>query len=403
MSTRLKNVLIGSFFIVAAGLIVWMIFFIKPTVGNGKQKLYARFSNVTMISKGTRVTVEGFPVGEVEALYPIPNARTHPVVDAMGNLYYYQATLRLDSSVKVYTTDEVAIKTYGLLGEKSIVIEPRPAPPHVKPQLVTEKTPIYVRSLSELDRAFHEMTGLAQAAKTTFTEVNGWLCAHGEGLAHALSGFGSAMEQLTVALQAFNSSDLLQEATEAVTNVNGVVCRILEGLDTLQATGTFANIGSIAESMKSTLDSIAHISQHIAEGRGTLGKLVEYNDVYMELQGAMNKFNALMQDINTYGLFFYQNKTWMRLRAQRALEMEQLQKPEHFKRFCENQIQEIQTSMHKLAQLIEGAKGENQKEVLENQSFRKDFSEFLDRVDELSHKLKMYNDELVHIKKKGCP
>ena len=59
--------------------------------------------------------------------------------------------------------------------------------------------------------------------------------------------------------------------------------------------------------------------------------------------------------------------------------------------------------MQKLAELIEKVKGIQQNEVLENQTFRKDFSEFLDHVDHLSSKLKMYNDELVRLKQKRCP
>ncbi len=403
MSDKLKNVLIGSFFIVIAALVIWMIFFIKPTIGNGKQILFVRFSDVTMIRKGTRVTLEGFPVGEVVTLYPIADARTHPVVDALGNLYFYQATLKVDSSVKMYQTDEIAVETYGLLGEKSIAILPKPIPLGEKPKLVTEKTPIYARSLSQLDLVFHEMTRLAKIVQNTFSLVNTWFEDHEDLVTNVLASLESTMQEMSQALHALNASGLVQDAKTTIENINEVMTSIRDGLEELQRSHAFANMGAILEDAKNAFAHIASITKTISSGEGTLGKLIENNDLYMELQSAMHKFHMLMQDINQYGLFFYQNKTWMRLRAQRAIEMEHLENPENFQQYCEEQVHKIQGSMQKLAELIEKVKGIQQNEVLENQTFRKDFSEFLDHVDHLSSKLKMYNDELVRLKQKRCP
>ena len=50
-------------------MIIWIIMFLKPSVGDGKQILYVRFSDVNNIPIGTRVIFAGKPVGEVVAIH----------------------------------------------------------------------------------------------------------------------------------------------------------------------------------------------------------------------------------------------------------------------------------------------------------------------------------------------
>ena len=142
MIDYMKNMLIGLFVIVACGLVVGIILFLEPSVGDGKQTLVVRFSNINGLSLGTRVMFAGKPVGEVIEIQQIPHARDQPT-DELGQVYFYQLILKLDSSVRMYNTDEITVQTSGLLGEKSIAIIPRSPPKGVKPTLITSKTPIY--------------------------------------------------------------------------------------------------------------------------------------------------------------------------------------------------------------------------------------------------------------------
>src|SRR5271167_1550541 len=104
MGKQTKNMLIGLFVILACAVIVWLILFLKPGVGDGKQTLYVRFSTINQINVGTRVLFAGRPVGEVVAVQEIQDARKKPMSDVLGEIYYYQLVLKVDSSVKVYDT-----------------------------------------------------------------------------------------------------------------------------------------------------------------------------------------------------------------------------------------------------------------------------------------------------------
>ena len=140
MSNQLKNIMIGIFLIGAISVFVGIVFFLHPSVGDEKQTLYVRFSNINKINVGTRVLFAGKAVGEVTEINQIYHARETQPSDSLGRLFFYQLTLRVDSNVKVYNTDEISIQTSGLLGEKSIAIVPKAPPKGVTPERLTDKT-----------------------------------------------------------------------------------------------------------------------------------------------------------------------------------------------------------------------------------------------------------------------
>ena len=75
MIDYMKNMMIGLFVVVACSLIVGIILFLEPSVGDGKESLVVRFSNINGLSLGTRVMFAGKPVGEVVIIEQIPHKR----------------------------------------------------------------------------------------------------------------------------------------------------------------------------------------------------------------------------------------------------------------------------------------------------------------------------------------
>jgi phospholipid/cholesterol/gamma-HCH transport system substrate-binding protein len=69
MTDKMKNILIGLFVSAAVTLTIAMILFLDPKIGDGKKTLEVRFSNISGITIGTRVTFAGKPVGEVESIF----------------------------------------------------------------------------------------------------------------------------------------------------------------------------------------------------------------------------------------------------------------------------------------------------------------------------------------------
>ncbi len=123
-----KNFMIGTFVLVAFAIIIYILLFLHPTVGDEGQILKVRFTNIDKISIGTRVLFAGHPVGEVDDIQEVDDARSLVNLHD-GKVYIYELTLKIDSGVIVYTSDQIAASTSGLLGERAVSITPHAAKP----------------------------------------------------------------------------------------------------------------------------------------------------------------------------------------------------------------------------------------------------------------------------------
>lgn len=387
--------LIGLFVIAACTLVISLILFLEPTVGDGKQVLNIRFANINGIGVGTRVLFAGKPVGEVVKIEEIPQAREQPT-NELGQVYFYQLVLHVDSSVRLYNTDEVTVQTSGLLGEKSIGIFPKAPPRGVNPQRITAKTPVYAESIDPLESAFSELADLSDKVESTLTKVNNWIDENGSALGSAIRSFGSAMSEVSCAMQRVNHLRIIDDVKVAIQNFSDTMCQINSAVDELQQGNVFCNFSIMMDNMKNVSFNVDEITKDIADGQGTLGKLIKYDDFYMRMTAVMSKVDTLMNDVNQYGIFFYLNKQWQRTRLKRVTAMNCLDSPASFKSYFEGEVDLIVTSMERLSMLIDKANMRpDSDKILQSEMFKKDFADMMRQVDELSDMLKLYNQKLI--------
>ncbi len=394
MIDKTKNLLIGLFVIAACTLVISLILFLEPTVGDGKQVLNVRFANINGIGVGTRVLFAGKPVGEVVKIEEIPHAREQPT-NELGQVYFYQLVLHVDSSVRLYNTDEVTVQTSGLLGEKSIGIFPKAPPRGVRPVRITAKSPVYAESIDPLESAFSELADLSDKVETTLSKVNSWIDENGSALGSAIRSFGAAMSEVTCTVQRVNHLRIVDDVKVAIENFSDTMysanCALTEMLDG----NVFCNFSIMMDNLKDSSFNVETITKDLADGQGTLGKLIKYDDFYLRMSSVMTKANTLMNDINQYGLFFYLNKQWQRTRIKRVTALNALETPAEFKHYFEGEVDLIVSAMERLSMLIDKAKSSPESRcILQTDLFKEDFADMMRQVDELSEMLKLYNQKL---------
>jgi phospholipid/cholesterol/gamma-HCH transport system substrate-binding protein len=394
MGEQTKNMLIGAFVIACCAVIIWLILFLKPGVGDGKQTIYVRFSAINQINVGTRVLFAGKPVGEVVAIQEIFDARQKPIADALGEIYCFQLVLKVDSSVKVYDTDEIIVQTTGLLGEKSIAIIPKLPPKGVTPKLIDDH-PIYAQSVDPIENALNKLSSLSKDMSKTFQQISSWFQKNGDDLGNTVRSFGMTMDEIKVTVRSINEQNIVPDIKKAVMTFTDTMSEVKKSIAELKKGEVFANAGVIANNLKAASESVKEITADIADGKGTLGKLITGDDLYLHASAVLSKVDTLMNDINHYGILFHLNKSWQRQRAQRITVLNALNTPGNFKSYFETEISQINTAMSRLSMLIEKANVSPEKEeILNNKEFLKDFSELLRQADELSGNLRLYNQQL---------
>ncbi|MEM8727334.1 MAG: MlaD family protein [Chlamydiota bacterium] len=395
MVDYIKNMLIGLFVLVACALIVGIILFLEPTVGDGKETLIVRFSNINGLSVGTRVMFAGKPVGEVVAIEQIKQARKE-LTDEMGQVYFYQLILHVDSSVHVFNTDEITIQTSGLMGEKSIAIIPRSPPKGVKPAPITAAVPVYADSIDPLESAFNQLSRLSEKLEGTLDNVIAWIDQNGQRLGAAIRSFDEAMYEASTALSRVNKTDLIGEIQSGIENFSTAMRDIGYTVDRIHATDLFENLGITIRNARNASYLLGQLTDYIALGKGTIGKLLVDDDTYLRLTAILSKHDTMMNDVNHYGFLFNLNKEWQRTRLKQATVLNALNTPQNFRDYFNKEIDLINTSMSRLSMLIERAENSpERKKIFETNLFQKDFAELLRCSQALYDNLKLYNQQLM--------
>lgn len=400
MTDRIKNILIGLFVLGAVAIMVSLVLFLKPTVGDGKKILSVRFTNISGISVGTRVTFAGKPIGEVIHIKELPKARDE--ADDHGRIYVYQLTLKVDSGVDVFSNDEIAIKTSGLMGEKAIAILPKASTLTKPAHLITNQI-VYANSTEVLESTFNQVAHTANQLEIAIRRLDNWFMNNQNSLTSALRSFDGAMGQIEGLLGALDEEKLVPALKESIDLLSENMQMIKSSLqedqllhklasltDSLDQAATSFNIDGAQ-----TLSNLNQISRGIASGSGTLGRFIVGDDFYLRLASVMNKGETLMNDINHYGLLFQYNKQWQKSRTRKANFLKALDTPQEFRNYFEGEVDAMTTSLGRLTELMNQAGIEERSRIVQSDAFRSNFANLMRQVQGLTDSLKLYNEGLI--------
>lgn len=383
----MKNLLIGLFVFIGIFLIVGIILFIKPSIGDGKQTLNVRFNNIGGIQVGTRVTLAGKPIGEVESIHQIDNARQY-AVNAYGRVFPFVLSLKIDSSIKVFSTDQFTVETQGLLGEKYIAIIPQAQKPGHTATLLTDKDIIYADSTDLFQSAVNEFEALSEKIENTLEKVIQWMDKYGDNLGSTITSIGSLASNLSETVQEINETAVVNSVKELVNGVTKAVGQIDIALDKLNEEDFFDSLAGLSSNLKS-------ITHDIACGKGTLGKLVTDDGFYLDVSAVLSKANMMMNDINQYGLLFQYNKAWQRSRVKLMAESNAIKDPKAFGAQINKDVDSLMSTLERMNMLTERFSTE---ELSNNAKFQKKFLEFMNMLKSLQDRVSLYNQELYQIK-----
>ncbi len=387
MADQAKNILIGVFVISACAIITFILLFLHPSVGDEAQMLRVRFSDIDKINIGTRVNFAGKPVGEVAEIHELQSARDERIA-RNGIVYVYELHLAVDSGVNVYNSDEVAIRTSGLLGEKSVVITPMAPKPGQKLRVVNDEI-IYADETGSVEDTFKEVSEVAdkiEIALDALTENLNEITKQ-----RIWKKIGKTSQNLAEITTSLNSPEdwetILKNMRELTDNALASWDKVDQALTDIQKTMVDA---------RGMVEDGREILGKIKDGEGTIGKLLVGDETYLRLNSLLSKGETTMNDINHYGILFHLDKGWQRMRARRLNLMNTLSTPQEFRNYFNDEVDQISTSLSRVSMLLGKTDAKCPREVLiEDAEFSKVYAELMRRVGQLDEEIKMYNQQVV--------
>ena len=435
MPNQGKNIMIGAFILLALVTVIWIFSFLNPNVGDSAKVIRVRFTDLEKINIGTRVALAGRPIGEVVSIHQVEDARNLPT-DSFGNLYYYEVRIAIDSRTNIYDTDEVGVHTSGLLGEKAILITPRPPRNGRASEPLDESAVIYSQSVGSVSETLGSLSAIAAKAETTFDGLNKMINSNQDEIAKTLQSLTQAVEEIDRSLKRANTLDIVGHITDGARDFSTTMRSMNDSLLVLREnkalenlSNTFSNIEEITrsfnqseeiktilnstkqfmsqlnkiepnllaatESAKLTMDTLREASTKFTNKNSSLGRFLSDEEMYLRTVTLFNKADVLMNDINHYGLLFHLDKSWQRQRSKRRRRIESIDSAREFKNYYETEMSEITSSLSRIAMVLEEFEEQGKRSESEDKALRKAMGELLRQVGGMEDSLKFYTEVLL--------
>ncbi len=279
MSNLSAEAKVGLLVLVGSVILLYMTFAVgKYEFGEKKgYRVVAAFDSVSGLDTKAAVRMAGVQIGTVEAV-ELEDSRA-------------KVTLRINPDVKIGRGSEAAVKTMGLLGDKYVDIIPAKGmeggrQPRERSGFYQNNERLEVTaSPSDVDRLISQLSGIADDIKqvtgslrTVFGSQRGEKSM--EDILQDLRQTTANIKEFSYALRG-DGGELVVRLNELVQNLNGVVN---DNKDNLKV--TMESVRETSKSAEMALASIENVTKRIDRGEGTLGKLVNEDSMYSNIDSA---------------------------------------------------------------------------------------------------------------------
>ncbi len=275
MTEHANEVKVGITLTVAGLLLVAGILWLGGfSFGESRYGFSIMFTEVSGLVAGDKVTVAGLDAGEIISLQLAP----------FGKVI---AEVEVDNDIRIPVDSRITVASYGLIGAKVISVIPGGSDVYIEQGAVVQG--VYEKGLGDVVHAMGEaLTGIQAVLKSAdeiLTDQEGK-----DLIKEALVNANAASFDLRQA-----TADLSVMATELRAFVSEKKDPAGEAIDAMEsAIVGFAEVTGELKAISASLDSIV---RRVEGGEGTLGKLVNEDQVHDEFLAAIKEVRELVAAI----------------------------------------------------------------------------------------------------------
>ena len=294
------EIVVGLFAAIVIAALIRYTVLLSPTMGKNTSELPVRFETVTGLTKGDKVYLQGVDIGRVKEM------------EIDGKHVIVRLTLQRQLNLR--EGYRISVEPSSVLGGRFVNVDEGPATNAViKSGVMIEgiKPIDFIRELSEGVKSIRsalEEGGILSNLKQTMSDVTNIT-------ADIRDGKGT-LGKLITSDEAYNKLDAIETNLVAITakidhgdgtlaklinensvytNLDAIAHKINDGQGTI---GKLVNDDSMYTNLQAIASNLKEVSDNIAAGRGTIGKLFSTNEtMYADLSGAVSNINAIAQNM----------------------------------------------------------------------------------------------------------
>lgn len=275
MTEHANEVRVGITITVAGLLLVVGILWLGGfSFGESRYGFSIMFTEVSGLVAGDKVTVAGLDAGEILSLKLAPFGKV-------------VAEVEVDNDIRIPVDSRISVASYGLIGAKVISVRPGGSDVYIEQDAVVQG--VYEKGLGdvvhEMAKALTGIQAVLKSADEILTDQEGK-----DLVKDALVNANAASFDLRQA-----TADLSVMATELRAFVSEKKDPAGEAIDAMEsAVVGFAEVTDELKIISASLDSIV---RRVEGGEGTLGKLVNEDQVHDEFLAAIKEVRELVAAI----------------------------------------------------------------------------------------------------------
>lgn len=276
--------------IVLGGILLFVLGFSylksSPIFDNSKT-FYAVYKHVGGLQPGTQVSINGFAVGKVNDIRFKDQSGLLLVTFSVDNKFQFSK----NSTAELYDT--------GIIGGKGIQIRPvfdnapmaksgDTLPSEIKPGL----TELVQQKLTPLQLKVEDAVSNADSLLINFNEILDDKTK--KDLRESISGLNTLVNSFQGSAKAMNellvgNKEKLNGSIDDLSNITGNFSKLSDSISN-------SGIAETMESLQSTIKNLDGLLAKMEQGEGTLGKLMENEELYNNMSNATRELDLLLQD-----------------------------------------------------------------------------------------------------------
>ncbi len=276
--------------IVIGGILLFILGFsyLKSTpIFDNSKTFYAVYKHVGGLQPGTQVSINGFTVGTVNDIR---------FKDQKGNLV---VTFSVNNSFEFSKNSKAELYDTGIIGGKGIQIIPvfDGAPLAKSGDTLTTNTRPGLTELvqQKLAPLQTKIEGAVSNADSLLANINEILDDKTKkDLQESISGLNGLVKSFQSSANAINSllEDNKEQLDSSIANINHITSNFSALSDSISDAG----LAKTMRSLESTVSNLDILLAKIEKGEGSLGKLMNNEELYNNLSNASKEMDLLLQD-----------------------------------------------------------------------------------------------------------
>jgi phospholipid/cholesterol/gamma-HCH transport system substrate-binding protein len=283
-----KELRVGFMSVIAIALLIFGYNFLKgKNLLENSRIFYAVYEQVEGLNPSSAVTINGFQVGAVTDIEILPDARL-------------LVTLNINNDFPFSKSSVAEIYGGGFIGGKSIAIVP-----NLNDKTLAQSGDTLNSEIEEglLELVNKQLTPLQAQIESAVSDIDTLVTSFNfvldenskDQLKQSITNFSTSMENLASISQKTNTllddnSDNIKKSFENFTEVTSKLNSLTDSLNKVE-------FGKLVRELEFTLNNFKSISEKINNGEGNLGKMLNDDTLYTNLENSTKQLEELLQDM----------------------------------------------------------------------------------------------------------